>query len=393
MKKSKIISLLLVVTIFVSLIGTTVSAEDTLSYTTKGTYGVTAVQTLNPDNFNISIDINKTKIGVLEGGSSNFTYNLISFTASYVDVDLNKHTADYITEPDEFFAIFEKKESDVNYAKKYNEENPDKSPKAVKNIDLESIIEIVFEDSRIFGSLDYTITLDGFSAPISTGGSLGFVDDLTSAAKLPIDVEIAGNIANFPVISNFEIKSIPKKSVYTDSEKFDPSGLALSVITTAGVVGTYTYNDDTAYMFTFNPSNKEKLNIFTSEVITYLNGIEIIKTPVVVEHDWSDGYVNITTDKISENKPGYHAVVCEGCGETHDAQTHVYDDGAWVFNNDQTFLKNGTMSNICQECGATLIRDAYGTAGYLTAFTEYHFIGVIFDYIHLLLNLISASVD
>lgn len=392
MKKLKIISLLLALTMFVVLMSATVTAADTLKYTKKSKYNVSAEQTLNPENFNITASIDKTKIGVLEGGNINFSYNIISFTATYVDVELNKHSADYITEPDAFFAIFEKKEEDVVYAKKYNEENPDKPAIAIKYIELESVIEVIFEDSRIYGSLDYTISLDGFSAPISAGGSLGFVDDLASAAKLPIDVQIKDNIAEFPSIADFEIKSTPKKTIYTDADRFDPSGLSISVTTTAGVTGTYTYNDETAYMFTFNPSNKENLNIFSSEVITYLNGIEILKTPIVVEHDWSDGYVNITTDKVSENKPGYHAIVCEGCGETHDAQEHVYDDANWVYNNDQTFLKNGTMSNVCEECGATLITDAYGTAEYLVAFADFHFIGVIFDYIHLLLNLIYGAV-
>ena len=57
MKKSKIISLLLVVTMLVTLMGISVSAEDTLSYTAKGTYEVTADQTLNPENFNVTVEV------------------------------------------------------------------------------------------------------------------------------------------------------------------------------------------------------------------------------------------------------------------------------------------------------------------------------------------------
>ncbi len=389
MKFKKILSLLLVAVIVISALSISVSAAE-LTYTATGRYTVTPEQTLDAESFNLSAVVDQTKIAVFDGGSNEYSYEIISFEASYIDFDNIKHTGDYIEDPEAFFAVFEKKEADVEYADTYNEENPDAKPLDVNVVYLDSEISVTFQDPGVFGTLNYTLQIDGFRAPLSTG--MDFADDLASAAKLPIDVTISGTVAEFPAIASTVVNSTPEKTTYFDSERFDATGLSLSVTTTAGETGAFTYTPDTAFMFSFNPSNKENLSIYDSEVITYLNGIEVLKTPIAVEHKWSDGYVNITTNKITDNKPGYHAIVCEGCGETHDAQVHVYDENGWTDNGDQTFLKNGTQSNTCEECGATLIRDASLTADYITVFADYHFILVIFDYIHLLLNLISASV-
>lgn len=391
MKTKRIFSLLLVAVMLFTTLSVNVVAADSLTYTATGRYISTAVQSLDQDSFSLSASVDQTKIAVLEGGSSEYTYEVFSFTASYIDFDNIKHTGDYIEDPEAFFAVFDKREADVEYADTYNEEYPDGKQLEVNVVYLDSEFSITFEDAGIFGTLNYTLQIDGFSAPIST--DMDFADDIASVAKLPIDVTISGTIAEFPAIASTSVNSKPSKTDYYDSEKFDATGLSLTVTTTAGKEGIYTYNEETSHMFSFSPSNKENLSIYDSEVITYLNGIEVLKTPVTVEHKWSDGYVNITTDKITENKPGYHAIVCEGCGETHDAQVHVYDDDAWTDNGDQTFLKNGTQSNTCQECGATLVRDAFGNAEYLETFADYHFLLVIFDYIHLLISFISASVN
>lgn len=391
MKSKRIFSLLLVAIMLFTTLSVNVIASEGLTYTATGRYISTPDQTLDQESFALSASVDQTKIAVLEGGSSEYSYDIISFTASYIDFDNVKHTGDYKEDPEAFFAVFDKKEADVEYADTYNKENPDGKQLEVNVIYLDSEFSITFADTGIFGTLNYTLQIDGFRAPVSTG--MDFADDIASAAKLPIDVTISGNIAEFPAIASTVVNSKPSKTNYYDSEKFDATGLSLTVTTTIDKEGIYTYNEETSPMFSFSPSNKENLSIYDSEVITYLNGIEVLKTPITVDHKWSDGYVNITTDKITENKPGYHAIVCEGCGETHDAQVHIYDDNAWTDNGDQTFLKNGTQSNTCEECGATLIRDAYGNAEYLATFADYHFLLVIFDYIHLLISFISASVN
>ena len=160
-------------------------------------------------------------------------------------------------------------------------------------------------------------------------------------------------------------------------------------------------------MFTANPSKDEKLNVNATEVIAYFDGIELVKLPVNVTHAWSKDFVSITTDLYSESKPGYHAIVCDGCGEAHNAQPHipspVLDENGdplvdeegnvvcWTSNNDQTFLKNGTESSICQDCGAVLTRNTFGTADYNDTLANYHFIRVILDYINALLRIINGA--
>jgi hypothetical protein len=161
-------------------------------------------------------------------------------------------------------------------------------------------------------------------------------------------------------------------------------------------------------MFTANPSKDEKLNVNVREVIAYFDGVELAKLPVSVTHAWSSSYVSITTNKVTEGNPGYHAILCDGCGEAHDSQPHnptpvldengdpvLDEDGnpvCWTFNNDQSFLNNGTESSICSDCGAVLTRDTFGTADYNDSLANYHFIRVILDYINALLRIINGSI-
>lgn len=391
MKTKKILSIILVIALVLSVMSISVSAAEEITYTATGSYIVTPEQTLNPDTFNVTALVDERKIAVLEGGTSDFTYDLISFTASYIDLENEKHEGDYVTDPEAFFAVFEKKEADVIVASTYNSENPDATPMDVNVVYIDSEFSITFLDPKIFGTLDYTLQIDGFSAPLSTG--VDIADDLISAAKLPIDVTITGNVADFPAIVSTTVLSTPKKNDYYDSEKFDATGLSLSVTTTIGETGIYTYTKDTAYLFSFNPTSNEKLSIYDTEVVTYLNGVEVLKTPISVSHKFSDGYVNITTYKYTETKPGYHAIVCEGCGEAHDAQPHVIDHDTWTYNNDQTFVANGTESTICLDCGTVVTRDTVGTADFNTVFADMHFIKVIFEYINLLLQFISEAIN
>jgi hypothetical protein len=124
-------------------------------------------------------------------------------------------------------------------------------------------------------------------------------------------------------------------------------------------------------MFTCNPSKDEKLSVFSTEVVTFFAGQYLSRIPVNVDHKISDGYVCITTDYYTENKPGYHAKVCEGCGEAHDAQPHEVNPDAWTSNNDATFMNNGTESTNCLVCNAVVTRNTFGTAGFNETFADY----------------------
>ena len=393
----KILSVLLVAVMLFSSLGlVSVVAADApaLSYTVTGSYALDVTSDVTKELFSIDIAIDESKFAALDGESRAYTYKLDSVIANGVD---------YLVDEDAFFSSFDAED----YA----------------GTTLEITFTVDFESDKVFGTLDYTISVMGFTAPLAIG--LGPVDDALSGVGLPVEINIDGNVWEFPSVDTTVILNRPNKDTYLDNEKVELDGTTIAVQTKVatdrtetasgfvytyepGYAGTITYGKDTANMFTTNPVKSENLNINVTEIITYFDGIEFAKVPVQVDHAWSTGYVGITTDLYTDAKPGYHAIVCDGCGEAHDAQPHtptpildeegnpiIDEEGnyvCWTPNNDQTFLKNGTESSTCSDCGAVLTRNTFGTADYNTALGDYHFIRVILDYINALLRIINGAV-
>lgn len=399
----KILSVLLVAVMLFSSIGlvAVVAADATpaLTFTVTGTYNLNSKTSAQKELFNVDVVIDDSKIAALDGESKAYTYEIDSVVANGID---------YMTDEDAFFAAFE--------AEDYS------------GTVLEVTFTINFESDKVFGTLDYTVNVMGFMAPLSIG--LGPVDDALANVALPIEVTFSDNVWQFPSVDEIDIISRPTKQEYVDTEKIDFEGTTIGVKTKVatsyvelpgesgalervytyeeGYSGIIEYGPQTSNMFSANPSKDEKLNVNVKEVIAYFDGIELVKLPVTVEHAWSNGYSSITTDKYTEGKPGYHAIVCDGCGEATGAQPHtpspVLDENGdpvldeegnvvcWTFNNDQSFLNNGTESSTCADCGAVLTRDTFGTADYNDSLANYHFIRVILDYINALLRIINGSV-
>ena len=399
----KILSIVLAAVMLFTCTSIAVSAEEdtapALSYEVTGAYTLAENVSVTELLFSHNLVIDDSKLCALDGESTAFTYEMKSIVANDID---------YITDPEAFFAAFSK---DAGYA----------------GTTLFVTFVINFESDKVFGTLDYTCSISGFMAPLSIG--LGPVDDALANVALPVEVEVKGNVWEFPSVANVTVLQEPTKQDYFDTEKFDLTGTQVKVDTIKAVdrvekfdeygntyyeytyepghSGIVTYAPTNAKLFTCNPSKNENLSVHANEVITYFDGIEISKLPVSVNHAWSNGYVNITTDLYSENKPGYHATVCDGCGEAHDAQPHVpspvldengeiqYDEEGneicWTFNNDQTFTSNGTESSICMDCGAVLTRNVFNSADYNEVFANYHFLRVIFDYINVLLRIINGA--
>lgn len=400
----KLLSVLLAAVMLFSSIGiiSVVAADDPatgLTYTVTGVYALDGKTDAQKELFNVNVTIDSSKIAALDGASKAYTYKIDSIVANGID---------YLQDEEAFFAAFDAED----YAGTL----------------LEVTFTINFESDKVFGHLDYTVNVMGFMAPLSIG--LGPVDDALANVALPIDVTFSDNVWQFPTVDEIEILQRPTRQDYKDTEKFEFDGTEVAVKTKVatsyeevpdstgalhrvytyeeGFTGLIEYGPQTANMFTANPSKDEKLNVNVKEVIAYFDGIELAKLPVSVEHAWSNGYSSITTDKYTEGKPGYHAIVCDGCGEAHDAQPHnpspVLDENGepmldengdiicWTFNNDQTFLNNGTESSICSDCGAVLTRDTFGTADYNDSLANYHFIRVILDYINALLRIINGSI-
>lgn len=376
----KILSIALAVVMLFSVLSVCVSAEEAATvYTGKASVMVAGNNSLNPEDFEIALDLDNGRLGAFDGASTDFTYTLDKIETPF--------GVNYLTDPEEFFAFYTGDEFTGS------------------SIEIEFTVEMASDE--IFGQLDYIITIKGFSAPLDLGLDLGILGGLIGgdddsddiSAKLPTDIVYNGTIEGVPSIdtSTIQILGQPEKTDYYDSEKFDATGLQLSFALSNGKSGTFSYNEENAHVFTFTPSANENLTCYDSEVAVFVLGTYVMSTPITVDHKWScdaegnRAYVNITTDKYSDNKPGYHAVVCEGCGETHDAQPHTVDPEAWTFNNDQSFVANGTESNTCLDCGTVLIRDSFGTADFNTTFADMHFIKVIFEYINVLLRFIGAA--
>ena len=382
MKLRKLLSALLVAVMIFSIFAINVSADAPLSFTVTETAAVSAKGSLMKELFNIEVSIDESKFCALDGYTDDYT---ITINSAKVKDPVTAEYYDYYTDPDKFFGIFTVEEF------------------AGALVEVEFTIE--FLSNHVFGELNYTIDISGFMEPYSIG--FGPVDDALSNVALPVEVKKTGNIWQFPAIDNITINSVPEKSNYYDTEKFDLEGTQVYVETKvatsydsrtdtyiyeAGKAGTVTYSEANSNMFTCNPSKDEKLSVLSTEVVTFFAGQYLSRIPVNVDHKVSDGYVCITTDYYTENKPGYHAKVCEGCGEAHDAQPHEVNPDAWVSNNDATFMNNGTESTNCLVCNAVLTRNTFGTAGFNETFADYHFILVIFQYINVILRVINGAV-
>lgn len=366
MKAKKLISAVLVVAMLFTIMSISVSAAS-LTFTDTVTYEITSLAELNAANFGISVKVDESKYVAGEGGSKAYTTEVTSAVVDGVD---------YFVDPDAFFEIFA--------------QNVGEGAKS-KTIDI--TFSITFEDDSVFGELDYEVIIKGFSLPSTSGG-----DDLIGGAlenlKVATDLKIPGTFADFPAIIASSIVTIskPEKTDFYDTEKYSLEGTVIEFQLSTGVTTSLEYNESTKNMFSTVPSTSGNLSVDDTEVAVFFNNTLIFYSPIAVQHKWSDGYVNITTGKYTATKPGYHAIVCEGCGEPHDAQPHTVDESAWTYNNDQTFVANGTESTKCLDCGTVLTRDTFHTADYNTAFGDLHFLLVIFDYINVLLRFIGAAI-
>lgn len=376
------------------------AAEPALTFEVTGSYTLAENVEASELLFSYDLEVDSSKICAFDGESKDYTYELKSLVANDID---------YMTDPEAFFAAFASEE----YA----------------GTTLFVTLVINFESDKVFGTLDYECNISGFMAPLSIG--LGPVDDALASVALPVEVTVAGNVWEFPQVdpATLSVVNKPSKQDYKDTEKFDLSGTTVELSTIQatsrvekmdengtpyyeytyepGFSGIVTYGSENSNMFTCHPDKNEKLTVDATEVIAYFDGIEVAKLPVSVEHAWSNGYVSITTDKYTAGNPGYHATLCDGCGEAHDAQPHepapildengemTYDENGepvcWTYNNDQTFTSNGTESATCMHCGATLTRDVFSSADYNETFADYHFLRVIFDYINTLLRILDAA--
>ena len=173
------------------------------------------------------------------------------------------------------------------------------------------------------------------------------------------------------------------KTAYYDTEYFNPQGL---VIIVDGAPVIYTPTDAN---FRFVPELDELLSVEDTEVTVIYNNQIVGTVPVTVEHKLGE-LVAIDTG---------HGKYCLGCGELHEFEAHVFDESAWVPNDDGGIFSLQTMTNKCLTCGAVVTQSIPETDGFLDLFPieeglltdfEFEFVTTFYSIVGTLLQFILA---
>lgn len=186
-------------------------------------------------------------------------------------------------------------------------------------------------------------------------------------------------VSSFAATEN-AIVANPTKSVYNDTEVFNPQGLT---ILADGDEIVYSPTDTN---FRFEPALNELLAVNTdekgaiipAEVAVYYNNEYIGSVAVTVEHLLGD--ITIVGNG--------HGQYCLGCGTLHNFEKHYdyssgddanafepekgdYDYvGDWVPNDDGGIFLSQTTTGTCSVCNAEVTRNIPGTAKFDSLFDE-----------------------
>ena len=183
----------------------------------------------------------------------------------------------------------------------------------------------------------------------------------------------------------FTLTQGPSKVEYYDYERFDPTGISVTVTDSTGaVVETVSYSSYPE-RFSFSVNLSKKLTVDVTEVEVKLDGAVVANVPVTVNHKYEEN------TSLGSTK---HGTKCFGCGYVvpDSMEEHTYDDTAWTPNDDSTFVRDNTESNFCLVCNHEIKREIDGSAGYDIEFAEYQFLRDIMVYIDLLLDAIFGAI-
>ena len=181
----------------------------------------------------------------------------------------------------------------------------------------------------------------------------------------------------------FTLTQGPERTEYYDYERFDPTGISVTVTDSTGsLVETVSYPDE---RFSFSVNLTKKMTVDTVSVDVYLDGALVESVPVTVNHKYEEN------TSLGSTK---HGTKCFGCGyvDPDSMEEHTYDDTAWTPNDDSTFVRDNTESNFCLVCNHEIKREIDGSAGYDIEFAEYQFLRDIMVYIDLLLDAIFGAI-
>jgi len=386
--RKKILSLALALLMLVSVFSIAAYAEDEgltfeteISFLVANNFSISALSVGDIGGIGVEVKIHENDLAALDDATLEHSVEVTAIEA--VDVRHDNARVNYETDRDAFRAIFDDvKVVDEEGNPVIDEETGEQKIDKFDGTTVFATVTIHFNSSRVFGQLNYSANLNGFAAPPDI--PIPGVD--LSAASIPTAIPAEGSVPGFPTVASSTLAQNDTRSTYTDIEKFDANGIVMDVTLSNGETGTVSYGKNADNMLTFVPSASKRLTVNTTEVAALFMGKPVFYVPISVSHSWTPAPVQISS-KMGNDVAGYgyHATVCEGCGETHTAEACVPDDN-WVFNEDATFTADGTETCHCAICGGECTRLKMGSAGYNTSFGNLHFLRVIFDYIAILLR-------
>ncbi len=153
--------------------------------------------------------------------------------------------------------------------------------------------------------------------------------------------------------SVYTVFSSPLKTMYTDAECFDATGLIISDGST-----NISYDTDYQY-FTFTTEKDENLTVYMTEIEVFYKGESCGFVSVTVSHAGGE---------IVPVNNHHHGQICSACGVICKNESH--DVPYWVPNGDATLVRSETETGTCSVCGDTVSQYIPGTATYQTIFAD-----------------------
>lgn len=158
----------------------------------------------------------------------------------------------------------------------------------------------------------------------------------------------------------------PIKTVYKDSEFFNPQGLAVNDGT-----GDIYYTPDNED-FRFSPALNEFLSVDTSNVSEgEIYGSSQTSTQTIKVY-YQNAYVGDVTVTVSHDvdttiydcEGYYHGHYCKGCAKFLDKESCADNVAEWIPNDDQGLIKNQTETGKCTVCGNAVTRQIDHSDGF-----------------------------
>ncbi len=214
-------------------------------------------------------------------------------------------------------------------------------------------IKTGYNSSENFNPQGIIVSVDGTNIAYTPDNkSFSFVPGLDATIQPEVKVYYNGVEAGVVKVTVVSLASGPIKTVYNDSERFNPQGI---VISADGK--NIAYTPDNA-KFTFIPGLDENIKTTATaaqgsgatQVKVFYNNIEAGVVTVTVSHIWG---------KVTYMDNNYHGQYCIGCGIVKETLPHNVPE--YIPNDDGGLLIEQTETGRCADCGHDVTRNIPGS--------------------------------